>query len=121
MSLAGRAYAQGSRLTIRRATGGRAADGSGLTESWTTIASGVAASLQPLNADLALKVFGPESVATVRAMIPATDAFSLQVGDLVMVTSGDNSGARYRISDGLTQYWRRYWDAPLESTEETGT
>lgn len=120
MSLAGRAATKGSTLALYRPTYGAAAaaDGSRVVTSWALLVTGVRGALDALTADLADKVFGQMDTARTRTLLPVgTDC---QAGDGVLVTSGPQTGARFRVVEVQTYAIRHrgHIDVALESTTE---
>ena len=121
MSLIGRAATRGSTLQVYRPTYGAAigADGSRAVSSWTLVAANVRGALDVLTAELAGKVFGEQSVARTRTLLPAKT--EIEEGDGVVVSAGFGIGRKFRVTDAQRYDFRArsaHVDVALETTTE---
>ena len=101
MSLDGMAMRAGSTVTIYRIgqPEAQAADGSAVN-AWGAVATGVKIILEPISSALAERLWGQETRATMRALVPRPIA-SPRVKDGIVVTAGHYSGQRFRVVASL--------------------
>ena len=101
MSLDGVARRCGSTVTNYRATlpEAQAADGSRIL-SWIAIATNVRIIFEPITSALAERLWGHETKATMRALVPRPIG-SPRVRDGIVVTAGHFSGLRYRVVESI--------------------
>lgn len=97
MSLDGLAAQRGSTVTIYRIaqSEAQAADGSAVI-AWAAVAASVKIILEPIASAVAERLWGQETRATMRALVPRPIA-SPRVRDGIVVTAGRYSGSRYRV------------------------
>lgn len=94
MSLAGFAARRGSTLTIRRATASERADGS-TRNAWADVATLVPAPLEVIGTEVAQRLWGAETRARYRALLPI-DCGAV-IGDGIVVTAGAQAGRSFRL------------------------
>jgi hypothetical protein len=101
MSLAGMIARRGSLVTVYHGVDLRSSDG-GSTRTYPTNTPDTRMLLEDLSDELARRVFGAETKATVRALV--TDAtVVLTKGDGIVVTDGAHAGETFRIAGQLPQ------------------
>lgn len=119
MAITGLIQQRGSTVTVRRSARAQASDGS-FNTAWASAVIDTKALLEAVTSDLAQRLWGQETQATLRAFFaPDTD---VRVGDGIRVTAGAYVATKYRVAAVLPRDFSaasRHVEVALELTKET--